>query len=141
MSEDKPKIVTVEVSEEEYKDLEEFSEHHPDVKSPGEALKMMAGLRTYRTMKEKLDKERKKPSEMALLPQDLEIPTWVPCALGDQLRTFGMTYEEYIQRAVEDAVKWLEKALTGDKEAEEELKKMMERIGFRRLGPYQVKVV
>lgn len=125
------KAVTVELTEEEYKDLEDFCKHHPDeAKNPGEALKKMAGLRMYRQMKKKVDKERKKPSVVAYLPQELGIPTWIPCVLSEQIDAFGMTYHEYIETAIRIGGHLVERALKGDKRAKAELVRFLKETGI-----------
>src|SRR5258708_12107183 len=90
------KKVEVEVSDEEYKDLEEFNEHHPELKldTPGKALKHMAGLKGYRTMKKMTDPKREKPS---ITVQDLGIPSVIPCALAEALKMLKMSYVEYLE--------------------------------------------
>ena len=127
----KSRVLTVELSEEEFKDLEEFCKHHPDeAKTPSEALKKMAGLSMYRQMKKKLDKERKKPSVVTFLPQELGIPTWIPCALDEQLDALGMPYIDYIKLAILLGSHIARRALNGDKEAKAELAMILKESGI-----------
>lgn len=122
--------VEVEVPEEELKDLEEFCKHHPEeAKTPGEALRKMAGLKTYRMMKEQTDKEREKPS-VQLTPQEMGIPTWIPCALTEQLRALGMSYEDFLHAAIKDVQQVLEGIIRGDKDAQRKLDEWFNKYHF-----------
>lgn len=118
--------VEVEMDRNEKEDLEEYVRHHPEVKTPGEALKKMAGLRGYRTMKQMVDPERKKPS---MLAQDAGLPTNVPCALMETVKKMGMTYIEFLEMSAKLANSLGKKAAQGDETARRALRTLFVRIG------------
>jgi hypothetical protein len=118
--------VVVEMDRNEKEDLEEYCRHHPEVKTPGEALKKMAGLRGYRTMKQMVDPERKKPSVDL---RDAGMPSNIPCALHEILEKWGMTYGEFLQVSSKLAVEFAQKAEQGDQKARDILKVMFVNLG------------
>ena len=88
-----PKI-EVELTKEELKDLQEFQKHHKDkAKTPGEALKEMAGLENYRVLKQAFDPKRKKA---AASYQDLGLPTYLPCAFAEELQRNNQTFHDFL---------------------------------------------
>ncbi len=125
LSGEKVKVV-VEVDRNEFEDLEEYVRHHQgDVKTPGEALHRMAGLRGYRVMKQMTDPERKKPS---MLVQDAGIPSNVPCALMETVKKMGMTYEEFLGFSAKMANKLAKQAAAGDDTAKRALRTLFVKI-------------
>lgn len=96
-----PKL-EVEITEEELKDLEEFCKHHPDTFSNvGEALKYMAGIKNYRTMKKRFDAKRRKSP---ILYQDIGLPTVIPCALDEVLKKNKLTYGQFIKKIMTNGI-------------------------------------
>jgi len=118
-----PKI-EIDVSDEEDKDIEEFREENK-LKTKGEAVRQMAGVKTYRMLKQKTDPDRKKKSFVAR--QDLGIPEHYPCALSDFLGEMGLTYETFINQALAEGIRTAELALAGDKDAQQAIQRIVRR--------------
>lgn len=94
--------IEVELSDEELEDLQEYSKHHPDeVKDAGEALKQMAGLMTYRAMKQKVDPDRK---SSPVLIQDIGVPSVIPCNLDELLKRNNLTYNQFLRKLLTQGV-------------------------------------
>lgn len=82
-----PKL-EIELTEEEYKDLEEIANKHYGG-NIAEALKEM-GLKTYRELKQATDRERRKPAvEGALFLLEGGIPAILPCAFVEITQKLG----------------------------------------------------
>jgi hypothetical protein len=76
--------ITVSLTDEEFEDLREICQRHPqEYHSEGEALKAL-GLKRYRSLKRKYDPGRKKP--MAILKLLENDPGLVPCAFSEELQ-------------------------------------------------------
>ncbi len=118
--------VEVEMDRNEFEDLQEYVRHHsPEVKTPGEALHRMAGLRGYRVMKQMSDPERKKPS---MLAQDVGIPTNVPCGMMESVKKMGMTYEDFLAFSARAANTLAKQAAAGDDAAKRALRTLFVKI-------------
>lgn len=116
--------VTLEVklTKEEYKDLEEFVKHHPKrAKTPAEALKVMAGTKMYRTMKQAVDPKRQK-SPVQIPVQELGIPTFIPCAVDQLLKKRKISYKKFLTVILAKGLEIFDLAMKGDKEAQKAVK-------------------